>query len=1174
MISSCFLLLFSPRHTTYEIRHTTYDIRIILKGLIMSLPGILSLWNQSKEFKEIIKIIKGKLVNKILLSGLKDSTRSFFIAALISKEEIKKSYLIITDSQENALKIYQDLGTFLHKPQSEEESIFLFPSFDVLPYEDISSDPQIIQQRINILKHLSVNDQDKKRIILIADIKALLPKLASPQKFKKTSWKLKVGDVLKREDFLKILLDQNYRSVEIVEEKGEFSSRGGIIDFFPITSESPLRLELFGDQIESIRYFNFNTQRSILKLADFTLLPSRELITNGLSNYNYSTIFDYLPEDLIVFQNEPELIKEKAEEFQEEIEGIYQKIEKDKRELIFSPSSYFITNSEVCDKLKSKKIINFTHFTEENKEDISSNQEEKKGNIREFILEGQEISSYFGNLDLFAKDLEKWQKEKQNIIILVRNEGRVRRLAEILEERGVKRFTTGRIEEYAHLKSTIFISYGYLNYGFRLSNLKTVFITDQEIFGKERNKRYKLTKRKSEPFFTVTDISSGDYVVHIDHGMGIYKGIVNLTVKGVKQDYLLIEYAQGDKLYVPVDQFNLVHKYIGIKDKTPKIYRLGGVSWGKAKGKAKKVIQKLAQELYNLYVARKEIRGFAFSKDNNWQQELEMSFPFEETYGQLQALSEVKTDMESVKPMERLICGDVGYGKTEIAIRAAFKAVLDGKQVAILAPTTILVQQHYDNFRERMSPFPINIDMLSRFRTKQEQKKVIEGLEEGKVDIVIGTHRLIQNDIRFKDLGLLIVDEEQRFGVLHKERIKKLKESIDSLILTATPIPRTLHMSLIGVRDLSIINTPPEDRFPIATYICRRDDKVIVEAIRRELDREGQIFFVHNRVRSIQKVARDLNRLFPQARIGIAHGQMAEEQLEDIMIEFLEKKHDILVCTTIIEIGLDIPNVNTIIIDDAHKFGLSQLYQLRGRVGRTDRRAYAYFFYPSYRSISDTARKRLQAIKEFSELGSGFKLAMRDLEIRGAGNLLGKEQHGSVGEVGFNLYCRLLEEAIKGLREDKEGEEKKEDITPVIDIKVDAYISEDYIPDLKQRVLIYKKLAEIKDLEGLEKAKEELRDRYGVYPRELRNLLEIIYLRIFLRKLGISSLVVKENKLILRYRENIEIEAQLSRLPSFYQQRLIKEEHRLSGISKIDLSGIKSTEILKFLKEFVINLAK
>ncbi|MBU4361896.1 transcription-repair coupling factor, partial [bacterium] len=444
----------------------------------------------------------------------------------------------------------------------------------------------------------------------------------------------------------------------------------------------------------------------------------------------------------------------------------------------------------------------------------------------------------------------------------------------------------------------------------------------------------------------------------------------------------------------------------------------------------------------------------------------------------------------------------------------------------------------------------------------------------GKVDIIIGTHRLIQSDIRFKDLGLLIVDEEQRFGVLHKERIKKLKENIDSLTLTATPIPRTLHMSLIGVRDLSVINTPPEDRFPIATYICQRDDKVIVEAIRRELDREGQIFFVYNRVRSIQKIARDLNRLFPQVRIGIAHGQMEEEQLEDTMIDFLEKKYNILVCTTIIEIGLDIPNVNTIIIDDAHKFGLSQLYQLRGRVGRSDRRAYAFFLYPSYRSISDTAKKRLQAIKEFSELGSGFKLAMRDLEIRGAGNLLGKEQHGSVGEVGFNLYCRLLEEAIKELREEKEGKEKEKEITPVIDIKIDAYIPGGYIPDLKQRVLIYKKLADINDLEGLERTKEELKDRYGIYPREVRNLLEIIYLKIFLRKLGIGSLVLKENKLILRYLENVEIKAKLSRLPSFYRQRLIMEEHRLTGISKIDLSGIKSAEILKFLKEFVINLAK
>ncbi len=1139
----------------------------------MSLSGILSLWNKSEEFEYIVKKIKSCLTNKFWLSGLKTSARSFFISAL--REETRNSYLIITDNQENALQIYQDLTTFLNKSPKNKD-IFLFPSFDVLPYEDITLDPQIIEQRINILKQLSLHlkSENQNKILLITDIKALLPKLVSPKNFQSISRELKIGDMFKKEDFLRILVDQNYQSVEEVEKKGEFSTRGGIIDFFPITSENPLRLELYGDQIESIRYFNVNTQRSILKISNYILLPSRELIPTTYTNYHYSTLFDYFPQDIMVILNEPELIKEKADKFQEEINDAYERLEKRERESLFSPSSYFVTWQEVYDNLKSKKMINFSYFPQGEVKNNFLSTIERKEDICEFTLEGQEIGPYFGNLDLFTKDLERWQKERQNIIILVRSEGRANRLAEILEERGMKKFTLGKMEEYSNLVSIIYISYGYLNYGFRLPLIRTILITDQEIFGKERDRRYKLPQHKSEPLSTMIDITQGDYVVHIDHGIGIYKGIVNLCVKGVKQDYLLIEYAEEDKLYVPVDQFNLVHKYIGIKDKTPKIYRLGGTSWVRAKGKVKRLIQKLAQELYHLYIARKQIRGYTFSKDNNWQQELEMSFPFEETYDQLQALSEVKIDMESSKPMERLVCGDVGYGKTEIAIRAAFKAVLDGKQVAILAPTTILAQQHYDTFQERMNSFPINIDMLSRFRSKYEQKKIVENLKEGKVDVIIGTHRLIQDDIEFKDLGLLVVDEEQRFGVLHKERIKKLKENVDSLTLTATPIPRTLHMSLIGVRDLSVINTPPEDRFPIATYICQRNDKIIVEAIKRELDRGGQIFFVHNRVRSIRKVTKDLRQLIPQAKIGIAHGQMAEEQLEDIMIDFLEKRYDILVCTTIIEIGLDIPSVNTIIIDDAYKFGLSQLYQLRGRVGRTDRRAYAYFLYPSYHSISDTAKKRLQAIKEFSELGSGFKLAMRDLEIRGAGNLLGKEQHGFISEIGFNLYCRLLEDAIKELKEEGKGREKKKDITPVIDLKIDAYIPKTYILNLAQRVLFYKKLAEIKDLESLERDKEELRDRYGLYPQEVRNLLEIIYLKIFLKKLGINSLIVKEEKLVLRYFHNIEIQNRLNRLPNSYQQRIKKEEHGLKGISQVDLSGIKSIEILKFLKEFIIDLSK
>ena len=1138
----------------------------------MTLPGILSLWDQSDEFNEIMKIIQNNETYKLHIFGLNDSACSLFISAM--QNEADKPFLIITDTQEHALQTYQDINTFLNDSHNNKIDIFLFPSLDVLPYEDISPDPQIIQRRINLLKELALNKQTKKITVLVADIKAILPKLVSPQAFKKSSWEFKIGDKLKKDDFLDILIDQKYHSVEVVEERGEFSSRGGIIDFFPIASENPIRLELFGDQIESLRYFSPSTQRSLVKINHYTLSPFQKLAKEAISNYNYSTLFDYLSLDTAIIFNEIKKVKEKVEEFKEEIDNIYLKMEKDLGDQIFSPSSYFVFWSEIINNLKNKKIINFSYFIE----NMKTLRDIEKDNVEKYSLKSQGINSYFGNLDLFTKDIQKWQDDKEDIIILVRNEGRANRLAEIFEERGIKRFTLDKMENYKNRDCNIFITYGYFSSGFRLFHPDLLLITDNEIFGKERKKRYRLPKYKSRALSTIMDISPADYVVHVEHGIGIYRGIINKNVKGIKQDYLFIEYASGDKLFVPVDQFNLVHKYVGIKDKAPKVHRLGGVSWGNAKKKVKRSIQKMAQELYHLYITRKKVRGFAFSKDNNWQQELEMSFPFEETPDQLKALSEIKADMEVYQPMERLVCGDVGYGKTEVAIRAAFKAVMDGKQVAILAPTTILVQQHHDTFRERMNAFPVNIDMLSRFRTKREQKNVLKKLQNGDVDIIIGTHRLVQNDVEFKDLGLLIVDEEQRFGVLHKERIKKMKENIDSLILSATPIPRTLHMSLIGARDLSVISTPPENRFPIATYISQRDNGVIIKSIRRELDREGQIYFVHNRVKSIYKIVRDLNRIIPSAKIGIAHGQMAEEELEDVMIDFLEKRYDILVCTTIIEIGLDIPNVNTIIIDDAHKFGLSQLYQLRGRVGRTDRRAYAYFLYPELDSISDTAKKRLEAIKEFSELGSGFKLAMRDLEIRGAGNLLGREQHGFVTEIGFNLYCSLLEEAISEL---KEGEgkgqisgKKMDNIIPSVEIKIDAYIPKKYIPDLKQRVLFYQKLAQVTQLEGLEEIKEELRDRYGVFAHEVRNLLEIIYLKIFLRKLSINSLVVKEDKIIIRYQKIAEMENNLQKLPLFYQQKIKEEEIKKQGIFRIDISDIKSLEILKFLKEFVIELLK
>jgi len=1140
----------------------------------MRLSGILSLWNQSEPFKEIIKIIKKDNQFDIDILGLNESATSMLISALNHKSE--KMFLIVTDTQEHALRTYQDMHTFLGASSANRTDVLLFPSFDVLPYEDIAPDPQIVQKRINTLKELALYSKAKnnRNKVLIADIKALLPKLASPKSFKKSSWTLQVGSLLKKDDLIQMLVEQKYRSVEIVEEIGEFSSRGGIVDFFPIASENPIRLELFGDQIESLRYFSPSTQRSLEKMGSYELFPFQKLANEAVSNDHYSTLFNYLPLDATIISMEKRKIKEKIEEFQEEMDGIYFEKKKDLGDSLLPPATYFIFWPEVSQYLKKNNALNFSYFPEKN----IKNKNSKLGKKKTFFFKTQEINSYFGNLDLLTKDIREWQGNKKNIIIFAKNEGRAKRLAEILEERGVKKYVLNNMEKYDIGERNIFITFGYFSRGFRLFSPEVFLITDNEIFGKERKKRVRLATHKSLALKTIMDISADDYVVHVDHGVGIYRGVINKNIKGIKQDYLFIEYASGDKLFVPVDQFNLVHKYVGMKDKTPKVHRLGGVSWGNTKKRVKRSIKKMAQELYLLYVARKKVKGFAFSIDNNWQQELEMSFPFEETVDQLKALSEVKSDMEIARPMERLVCGDVGYGKTEIAMRAAFKAVMDGKQVAILAPTTILVQQHHDTFSERMNAFPVNIDMLSRFRSKKEQKNILQKLQKGKVDIIIGTHRLVQKDVEFKDLGLLIVDEEQRFGVLHKERIKKMKENIDSLTLTATPIPRTLHMSLIGARDLSVISTPPENRFPVATYISKRDNRVIIDAVRRELDREGQIYFVHNRVMSIYKIARELNRMIPSAKIGIAHGQMAEEELEDVMIDFLEKRYDILVCTTIIEIGLDIPNVNTIIIDNAHRFGLSQLYQLRGRVGRTDRRAYAYFLYPELGTISETARKRLQAIKEFNDLGSGFKLAMRDLEIRGAGNLLGKEQHGFVAEIGFNLYCSLLEEAINDLKEmdtlEQVSKTKKVSDSSSIEIKMDAYIPEKYIPSLEQRVMIYQKLARIDQIEELEEVKDELRDRYGIFSHEVENLLGTIWLKIYLQQLSIHSMTVDENKLIFRYKNSSEMDKKISGLPFMYKKRIDDEHSTNKGIFEMNISDIKNSEILKFLKEFMIELKK
>lgn len=683
--------------------------------------------------------------------------------------------------------------------------------------------------------------------------------------------------------------------------------------------------------------------------------------------------------------------------------------------------------------------------------------------------------------------------------------------------------------------SQVFITPASINGGFEYTQLKLIVISDKEIFGVGKKKAKKLKKKDPDKIINLADLKVNDYVVHENHGIGIYEGIEQLNIQGVKKDYLTIRYKGEDKLYVPIDQLNLIQKYIGADGARPKINKLSSTEWVRTKERAKKAVENMAQDLLELYAKRESYKGFAFSKDGEWQRQFEDMFPYEETEGQLRSIQEIKRDMERTKPMDRLLCGDVGYGKTEVALRAAFKAVMDSKQVAFLVPTTILAQQHYNTIKERFANFPVRIDMLSRFRSKAEQKLIIENIKNGVIDIIIGTHRLLSKDVVFKDLGLLIIDEEQRFGVKHKETLKKIKETVDVLTLSATPIPRTLHMSLSGIRDMSVIEDPPEERYPVQTYVVEYNEQMIRDAILKELARGGQVYFVYNRVENIEKMAASLQKLVPEARFGIGHGQMSEKELEKVMISFLEKEIDVLVCTTIIETGLDIANVNTIIIFDADKMGLSQLYQLRGRVGRSNRIAYSYFVYEKNKVLSEVAEKRLRAIKEFTEFGSGFKIAMRDLEIRGAGNLLGTEQHGHIEAIGYDLYVKYLQEAIKKLK----GEKVEEQIDTTIDIKVDGYISDKYIEDEEQKIEVYKKIASITSLDEYGELVDELIDRFGDIPDEVHNLMDISYIRYLGSKNNIKDIHQIDKEIVLEFKsiENISLEL-LKELSDQYGRRL------------------------------------
>ena len=1146
-----------------------------------------NLWDEYIVYNQFLKEFKAKNKKPLIVEGLQGSALSFFISSLVLKGEFKV-LLCLTGNITEALHLYQDLLSFTSR--QDNNNILIFPPHEVLPYEELSHDFYIMKQRIEVLsilahinyhKHNYNKETSPSPLIIISTYQAILPKIMSCKHFYQRHLKLEREGQLKVEHFLNYLIEQGYHSSDLIETQGQFSQRGGIIDVFPLTEENPLRIELDGDRIASLRFFDQESQRSIRRVEQVLLLPRIEINSkleaedNGLYPF-----FDYLPEYTDIFIHQPSDFEKNILNFIKESEKSYL-AKKDVQKTLLPPHYLYLTWEQVKELIYQKqRLVTIEPWLEQADfcaEGISVH------NNQSFLIETKMAENYHGNLDLFFKDIKKSQKERENILVLTSNKGRALRLAEIFEDRGFMNYQMMSLPEVELFPGEISLSYGLVNYGFSIPALNLTVITEQEIFGKQRDKSYKPRKFQGKPFYQLDELKEGDFVVHIDHGIGQYAGIKSRNTEGVRRDYILIQYASNDELYVPVEQLSKVHKYVGVGGSPPKLNRLTDSSWRVTKRRVKESVQKVALELFELYRKRKSIQGIPFSSDTVWQQELEMAFPFEETPDQEKAFQDVKRDMESAQPMERLICGDVGYGKTEIAIRAAFKAVMDGKQVAVLAPTTILAQQHLENFSDRMKAFPVKIEMLSRFKTKKEQQEIIAELKKGNIDIVIGTHRLVQPDVVFKELGLLVVDEEQRFGVNHKERIKKLREHVDSLTLTATPIPRTMYLSLTGIREMSIINTPPELRLPIITFFKPKTDEAIKEAIRRELARGGQVYYVHNRVQDIDYVAEKLNLLIPEARVVIAHGQMPEEQLESIMIDFLNRKYDVLICTTIIEIGLDIPNVNTIIIDDAHQFGLSQLYQLRGRVGRSSRRAYAYLLYPSQKSLTDNAKKRLDAIKEFSDLGSGFRLAMRDLEIRGAGNLLGKEQHGFVSDVGFNYYCQLLEESISDmLQVETAGANgiKEQEVEPEMEVMLESFIPEYYISNSELRISYYQRLSQIKTEKELNDIKRELRDIYGSYPEEVENLLLVIEVKLKLKNQRVNKIRVTPRYISIKYQAGSPLESKIKKVLKSEPKKNISSSGKgmygeLRFVSDKAVSPINSNnilyQILPFLEKVISN---
>lgn len=1025
-----------------------------MKAFLTPLQGLA----EFEQIKEKSKTNKGILQ----VSGCMESQKSHLMYGLSG---IAPYRLILAEDERRAREIYEDYRFY-------DRKVYSYPAKDLLFFQADIHGNLLIRQRMKVIKALL----EEKELTVVTSIDGCMDFLESLGKIKEQLIHYESDSTVDIEQLKNQLVALGYERVGQVEMPGQFSVRGGIVDIYCLTEENPWRIELWGDEIDSIRSFDPESQRSLENLEELTIYPAVEHI----GDKDMVSFLDYFPEErTIIFLDEPNRLTEKGGAVEEEYrQSRMHREEKGSRNL---PENWLCSFEQLQKELNKRNCIS-----------VCALEPKQAGwKVREkFYLEVKSISAYNNSFELLVKDLHQYKKQGYRIALLSGSRTRAERLAKDLQEEGLAAFY-GQDYDREICPGEIMVVYGHAKKGFEYPLIKFAVMTESDIFGQEQKKKKKKNYSGSR-IQDFAELSIGDFVVHEKHGLGIYRGIEKVEVDRIVKDYIKIEYRGGSNLYIPATQLDCLQKYSGADaSKAPKLNKLGTQEWNKTKSKVRGAVKNIAKELVELYAVRQEKEGYVCGPDTVWQREFEEMFPYEETEDQLSAIEDAKRDMESTRIMDRLICGDVGYGKTEVALRAAFKEVQESRQVAYLAPTTILAQQIYNTFVQRMKEFPVRVELLCRFRTPAQQKKAIEDLKKGQVDVIIGTHRILSKDVQFKNLGLLIVDEEQRFGVTHKEKIKQLKKDVDVLTLTATPIPRTLHMSLIGIRDMSVLEEPPMDRMPIQTYVMEYDEETVREAINRELRRGGQVYYVYNRVTDIADVALRIAKLVPDARVDFAHGQMSERELENVMYSFVNGDIDVLVSTTIIETGLDISNVNTMIIHDSDRYGLSQLYQLRGRIGRSNRTAYAFLMYRKNVMLKETAEKRLAAIREYTDLGSGFKIAMRDLELRGAGNLLGAQQHGHMNAVGYDLYCKMFNEAVK----EAKGIHTMEDFETSVDLNVDAYIPDSYISNEFQKLDIYKRIAGIETQQDYDDMLEELLDRFGEPGKAVLNLLAIAKLK-------------------------------------------------------------------------------